>query len=99
MKTLYALAVAAAIPLAVYAQGIPTPPTSQSIMKEAVIELKDGGKILHSANGSMYHVNEKGQRLPFMTGKMEAKDGSVYWMKNGYVWQLIAKGENPHNSK
>jgi len=38
-------------------------------------------------------------RVPFMTGKMEAKDGSVYWMKDGYVWSLIAKGEHPHDPK
>lgn len=96
MKMLYALAIAAAMPLAAYAQGIPLPAVPQDAMKDAVIELKDGTRIVHNANGTMFHANEKGQRLS-MTGKMEAKDGSVYWMRNGYVWKLIARGERPHN--
>lgn len=96
-KKLFALAFAAGIPLMVYAQaGIPLPPPSSEIMKEAVIELKDGTKIVHNANGTMFHEDEKGRRLA-MTGKMEAKDGSVYLMKDGYVWKLIAKGEHPHH--
>lgn len=95
-KILFALAIAVGLPLAAYAQGIPLAPGSQESMKESVIELKDGTRIIHNANGTMHHVNEKGDRLS-MKGKMEAKDGSVYIMKDDYVWKRIAKGEHPHN--
>lgn len=94
MKKIYLLAIAAWFPLAAYAQ-ILSPPVPQDAMKEAVIELKDGTRIIHTANGTMYHVDEKGRRLNMM-GKMEAKDGSVYIMKDGYVWKRIATGERPH---
>lgn len=95
MKALFALAVVLGLPLAAYAQGIPLPPTSTNIMPDTVIELKDGTRIVHNANGTMFHVDGKGRRLT-MFDKMEAKDGSVYLMKDNYVWKLIAKGERPH---
>lgn len=96
MKKIYLLAIAAWFPLAAYSQsGIPTPPTSTNVMPEQTIELKDGTRIVHTGNGTMYHVDEKGRRLNMM-GKMEAKDGSVYIMRNGYVWKRIATGERPH---
>lgn len=95
MKKLYALAIVAGLPFAAYAQGILTPPTSENIMPDTVIELKDGTRIVHTGNGTMYHVDAKDRRLS-MPGKMEAKDGSVYIMKNGYVWKRIATGERPH---
>lgn len=96
MKKIHLLAIAAWLPLAAYAQsGIPTPPTSENAMPEQTIELKDGTKVVHTPNGTMYHVDTKGRRLS-MQGEMEAKDGSVYIMKNGYVWKRIAKGEKPH---
>lgn len=95
MKKIHMLAVAAWFPLAAYAQGIPTPPASSNVMPEQTIELKDGTKIIHTANGTMYHVDQKGRRLTMM-GKMEAKDGSVYIMKDSYVWKRIATGEKPH---
>lgn len=96
MKKLLALVIAVGIPLATYAQGISLPPVPSGPMKLETIELKDGTKIVHNANGTMFHEDEKGKRLT-MIGTMEAKDGSVYLMKDNYVWKLIAKGENPHH--
>ena len=93
-----ATAIAFGMPVATYAQGggIPYPAASSGeIMPDQEIELKDGTKIVHDANGIMFHVDAKGHRLT-MKGTMEAKDGSVYLMKDNYVWKLIAKGERPH---
>lgn len=94
-KLLVVVSLSAFVPLAAYAQGAPLPPPSQNPMPEAVIELKDGTKITHNANGTMFHEDGKGKRLS-MPGKMEAKDGSAYIMKNGYIWKRVETGSRPH---
>lgn len=97
MKPLLTLAIASIWMSAAYAQGIPHPAGSGNPMPDQTIELKDGTKIIHNANGVMYHVDQKGRRLS-MSGKMEAVDGSVYIMRDDYVWKRVGKpGSRPHN--
>ena len=56
------------------------------------IELKDGGKIVISADNSMAHYNAAGKRLRMKDNKvMEAKDGSNIMMKNNAIWKTITE--------
>ena len=55
------------------------------------IELKDGGKIVIEAKGTMVHMDAAGRRVKMRDGKvMEAKDGSKVMMKNNAIWQTMA---------
>ena len=55
------------------------------------IELKDGGKIVIEAKGTMMHMDAAGKRVKMRDGKvMEAKDGSKVMMKNNAIWQTMA---------
>ena len=55
------------------------------------IELKDGGKIVIEAKGTMVHMDAAGNRVKMRDGKvMEAKDGSKVMMKNNAIWQTMA---------
>ena len=55
------------------------------------IELKDGGKIVIEAKGTMVHLDAAGKRVKMRDGKvMEAKDGGKLMMKNNAIWQTIA---------
>lgn len=55
------------------------------------IELKDGGKIIIEAKGTMVHLDAAGNRVKMRDGKaMEAKDGSKVMMKNNAIWQTLS---------
>jgi hypothetical protein len=55
------------------------------------IELKDGGKIVIEAKGTMVHIDAAGNRVKMRDGKvMEAKDGTKLMMKNNAIWQTLA---------
>jgi hypothetical protein len=55
------------------------------------IELKDGGKIVVEAKGTMVHIDAAGNRVKMRDGKvMEAKDGTKLMMKNNAIWQTLA---------
>ncbi len=55
------------------------------------IELKDGGKIVIEAKGTMMHMDAAGTRVKMRDGKvMVAKDGSKVMMKNNAIWQTMA---------
>ena len=56
------------------------------------IELKDGGKIVVEAKGTMIHVDPAGNRVKMKDGKvMTAKDGSKLMMKNNAIWKTITE--------
>jgi hypothetical protein len=56
------------------------------------IELKDGGKIVVEAKGTMIHTDAAGNRVKMKDGKvMEAKDGSQLMMKNNAIWKTITE--------
>jgi len=56
------------------------------------IELKDGGKIVVEAKGTMIHTDAAGNRVKMKDGKvMEAKDGSKLMMKNNAIWKTITE--------
>ncbi len=55
------------------------------------IELKDGGKIVVEAKGTMVHIDAAGNRVKMRDGRvMEAKDGTKLMMKNNAIWQTLA---------
>ena len=54
------------------------------------IELKDGTTIAIEVDGSMRHHDSKGNPMKMMPGKqMEAKDGTVYEMRNDALSQRL----------
>jgi len=56
------------------------------------IELKDGGKIIFEAKGTMIHMDAAGNRVKMKDGKvMTAKDGSKLMMKNNAIWKTITE--------
>ena len=56
------------------------------------IELKDGGKIVVEAKGTMVHMDAAGNRVKMKDGKvMTAKDGSKLMMKNNAIWKTITE--------
>ena len=56
------------------------------------IELKDGGKIVVEAKGTMIHTDAAGNRVKMKDGKvMAAKDGSNVMMKNNAIWKTITE--------
>lgn len=56
------------------------------------IELKDGGKIVVEAKGTMVHIDAAGNRVKMKDGKvMTAKDGSKLMMKNDAIWKTITE--------
>ncbi len=56
------------------------------------IELKDGGKIVVEAKGTMIHTDAAGNRVKMKDGKiMVAKDGSKIMMKNNAIWKTITE--------
>ena len=56
------------------------------------IELKDGGKIVVDAKGTMIHMDAAGMRVKMKDGKvMTAKDGSKLMMKNNAIWKTITE--------
>jgi hypothetical protein len=56
------------------------------------IELKDGGKIIVEAKGTMIHLDAAGNRVKMRDGKvMTAKDGSKIMMKNNAIWKTITE--------
>ena len=56
------------------------------------IELKDGGKIVVEAKGTMIHVDAAGNRVKMKDGNvMTAKDGSKVMMKNNAIWKTITE--------
>lgn len=96
MRHMLTLAIASVLTGAVYAQGgIPYPAGSQSFMPEQTIELKDGTRLIHNGNGVMLHVDQKGRRL-VTAGRVEAADGSVYAMRDGWAQRLLVRGTRPH---
>ena len=55
-------------------------------------ELKDGGKIVVEAKGTMIHMDAAGKRVRMKDGKvMTAKDGSKLMMKNNAIWKTITE--------
>ena len=55
-------------------------------------ELKDGGKIVVEAKGTMIHMDAAGKRVKMRDGKvMTAKDGSKLMMKNNAIWKTITE--------
>lgn len=61
---------------------------------EKTIELKDGTTLIIQSNGKMRHVDQRGHAVLMKESvPMEAKDGSIYMMKNSAIWQkLQSKG-------
>jgi hypothetical protein len=56
------------------------------------IDLKDGGKIVVEAKGTMIHMDAAGNRVKMKDGKvMVAKDGSKLMMKNNAIWKTITE--------
>lgn len=56
------------------------------------IELKDGGKIVIEAKGTMIHIDAAGNRVKMRDGRvMVAKDGSKLMMKNNAIWKTITE--------
>ena len=56
------------------------------------IELKDGGKIVIEAKGTMIHIDTAGNRVKMRDGRvMVAKDGSKLMMKNNAIWKTITE--------
>ena len=56
------------------------------------IELKDGGRIVITKDGTMAHIDPAGKREKMKDGKvMEAKDGSKLMMKNNAVWKALTE--------
>ncbi len=56
------------------------------------IDLKDGGKIVVEAKGTMIHIDAAGNRVKMKDGKvMTAKDGSKVMMKNNAIWKTITE--------
>ena len=56
------------------------------------IELKDGGKIVVEAKGTMIHMDAAGNRVKMKDGAvMTAKDGSKVMMKNNAIWKTITE--------
>ena len=56
------------------------------------IDLKDGGKIVVEAKGTMIHMDAAGNRVKMKDGKiMTAKDGSKLMMKNNAIWKTITE--------
>ena len=56
------------------------------------IDLKDGGKIVVEAKGTMIHMDAAGNRVKMKDGKvMEAKDGHKLMMKNNAIWKTITE--------
>ena len=54
------------------------------------IELKDGTTIVIEVDGTMRHYDSKGKPMKMAPGKrMEAKDGTVYEMRNDALWQRL----------
>lgn len=65
--------------------------------KQRSIELKDGGRILVRADGTMAHYDAAGKQQRMAEGEvMMAKDGSQVLMVNGSLW---TKGLNHDPSK
>ena len=57
-----------------------------------IIELKNGGKIVVEAKGTMIHTDAAGKRVKMKDGKMmEAKDGHMLMMKNNAIWKTITE--------
>ena len=56
------------------------------------IELKNGGKIVVEAKGTMIHIDAAGNRVKMRDGRiMEGKDGSMLMMKNNALWKTITE--------
>lgn len=54
------------------------------------IEMKDGSTIVIQVDGTMRHFDSKGKPMKMAPGaRMEAKDGSVYEMRNDALWQRL----------
>ena len=57
-----------------------------------VVELKDGGKVYVQKNGTMIHLDAAGNRVKMRDGgTMEAKDGTMFMMKNNAIWKKITE--------
>jgi hypothetical protein len=71
-----------------------SPPWTQRTPDERSIELKDGGRIVVRADGTMAHYDAAGIRLRMDDGHvMTAKDGTKILMNNGALW--TPNGERP----
>lgn len=56
--------------------------------RQRTIELRDGGRVLQSADGKMVHYDAAGKRLDMSDGEvMIGKDGSRIMMVNGSLWR------------
>ena len=64
---------------------------------EQAISLKDGGARVLRKDGTMYHANAAGKRVPMKDGAvMESKEGDRYMMKNDAVWKRITEKGTLH---
>ena len=76
------------IPALLAAAAIALPALAEDA--RAVVELKDGGKLVIDKDGKTYHADAKGKRVRMKDGVvMEGKDGSRYLMKNDAIWKDI----------
>lgn len=65
---------------------------AEELVKEQVIELTDGGRVTVQKDGSMVHIDAAGNRVRMRNGvTMEAKDGSMYVMKNNALWKKLTE--------
>jgi ferric-dicitrate binding protein FerR (iron transport regulator) len=62
--------------------------------KQRSLDLKDGGRIVLSADGTMAHYDAAGNRLGMADGEvMIGKDGSQILMVNGSLWSPELNGD------
>lgn len=60
--------------------------------QEQTIELKDGSKVMVQKDGTMVHLDAAGNRVKMKDGMvMEAKDGTMFMMKNNAIWKQITE--------
>ncbi|MDA8254535.1 MAG: CopK family periplasmic copper-binding protein [Betaproteobacteria bacterium] len=60
--------------------------------QEQTIELKDGGKVMVQKDGTMVHIDAAGNRVKMKDGGvMEARDGTMFMMKNDALWKKITE--------
>lgn len=75
------LTVLLAVPFAAAATDVKAP-------EKQIIELKDGGTLVITRDGKMSHYDKNQHPVKMANGTtMEAKDGTVFMMRNNELWQ------------
>ena len=92
MKSLLAAAFVSALVLGSPAFGEEPAVKETVVVKPAVIELADGGKIVLDKEGRTYHTDANGKRVKMKDGVvMEGKDGQKYVHRNDAIWRTIVQ--------